>query len=137
MKKKIFKNAYRLLFITAILSLFISCHGNNYQNVSPTQLTFSTYYGGPTNYNQGAIVYNVSYSGYYGYSNYQYYEVSIDGLGIYDLPYGSNQLTIPYLYPGSYSFQVRLMNNGYVQEYLSGVAYVYSNNTTTVVNAFL
>ena len=138
MKNKIFKKAYKLLFLGAILSLFVSCHGNYSNNaVSPSQLSFTTYYGGPTNYNQGALVYNISYSGSYGYSNYQYYEVSISGLGVYDLPYGSNQLTIPYLWPGTYSFQVRLMNNGYVQEYISGVAYVYTNYTTTVVNAYL
>jgi len=128
------------ILLLSVICLFATCHSNNYNAVNPYGISYSSYYGGAgTNYNQGALVVNINSSTGY-YSSYQYYTVSVYGIGTYNFPPGVTQLTIPYIWPGSYPLTITVgclnsYNSGCYQEYMNGTAYVYAANTT-VVNAW-
>ena len=136
--KKRFKT---FILLVSIICLFVTCHGNNYNNaVNPKGLSYNSYYGGNgTNYNQGTLIININNSNSY-YSAYQYYVVSIRNLGTYNFPSGATQLTIPYVWPKNYPFTITIgclnsYNSGCYQRYMNGSAYVNAGYTT-VVNAW-
>lgn len=110
---------FYILFLIALLGCRGGVGSPGY--VQP-QYSYNTYYGGyGTDYYSGAVVVVVSPA-----SGYESFQISIQGAGTYNLPYGTNQIQFNYLLPGSYGFSIS-SSTGY---YLNGYVTVYSTTTT-------
>jgi hypothetical protein len=140
MKRVLKRHVYPSALLVFVLFAFAGCHHNGPAPAPalPPLLAYNTYnQGAGTNYNQGALEFDIN-SSYSYYASYQYYEVNIFGLGVYELPQGSNVVTLPYLWPGSYSFSVHVgclngYNTGCYDQYINGTANVYYATTTQVI----
>ncbi len=139
--KKVFKKYSRQsALLIFVLWTFAGCHTNSNNAPGPALpavLTYGGYnYGAGTSYSQGALEFDLN-TYYSYYASYQYYEINVFGVGIYELPQGNSKITLPYLYPGSYSFTVHVgclngYNTGCYDQYINGTANVYNSTTTQV-----
>ncbi|MDB5272067.1 MAG: hypothetical protein JWO58_434 [Chitinophagaceae bacterium] len=125
-----------VLFIGVTL-LFGACHTNGYNN----NVSYGPFYYSYINYAQGTDPYSGAIYFLitpYGYNTaYEYYEVTVYGLGKYYVPTGGGRVTLPYLYPGNYSFSVHVgCNNAFnatcYDQYYSGNVNVYATQAVQV-----
>jgi hypothetical protein len=113
-------------FFIAVVAVLFGCGRGSGSNIQPLY-SYNTYYGGGgTDYYTGALYFVISpLNGGYGES----YQIIVSGVGTYNLPYGSNQLQVNYLYPGTYQFTLNVLPSG---QYIYGTINVYSSETTQV-----
>ncbi len=134
---------FRILFLCSIAGMLFSCKNKtyNYNNgIIPAGISFSNYYSGTgTSLTEGAIIVNI-YSNSTNI-NYEYYLVSIYGVGSYPMQTGSKQLFIPYVWANTYDISVEKIcsagnNTGCSPRVVIGSINI-STQTTTVANAYL
>ncbi|ABG59719.1 hypothetical protein [Cytophaga hutchinsonii] len=132
-----------LLFLGSITGMLFSCKNKtyNYNNgVIPNGISFTNYYSGTgTSLTEGAIIVNV-YSNSTNI-NYEYYVVSIYGVGTYTMQTGTKQLFIPYVWANTYDISVEKIcaagtNTGCNPRIVIGSINI-TTQTTTVANAYL